>query len=209
MEEPSPMGAGAGRDKQGNAGNSLKRNQRGQDGEQKREEQGEAEGTTSWHRLRGGACQGNRKTTMDEAEEKVMRVLSINTGGAKGAWAVLDGLTTENTECEVGKYVAICIQEAKLKEADWHAFRAVSWKKGYRAYYHEGMKGAAETQRGGVVWLVAADCRQKEESGKREGATTLKAVMVEGWLCIGIYRSPEEKEKINAGIVMNELMVEK
>ena len=59
------------------------------------------------------------------------------------------------------------------------------------------------------MWLVAADCRQKEESGKREGATTLKAVMVEGWLCIGIYRSPEEKEQINAGIVMNELMVKK
>ena len=73
-----------------------------------------------------------------EKKEKKIKVVTINTGGATGAWKALDTFTVEDEDAGTKATDAICIQEPCLSDKEWKAFEGVAAGKGYKGYHQEG-----------------------------------------------------------------------
>ena len=82
-----------------------------------------------------------------EKKEKNIKVVTINTGGATGAWKALDTCTVEDEDAGTKAKDAICIQELCLSDKEWKAFEGVAAGKGYKGYHQEGN---TSTQIGGA-----------------------------------------------------------
>lgn len=66
-----------------------------------------------------------------QPHKKCPRILRINSGGAPGAWRLL------NADCKAD---VIAIQECNMNDAEWKAFASYAAKQNYKAYYLAGPK---------------------------------------------------------------------
>ena len=84
-------------------------------------------------------------------EDMKLSFLSINSGGAPGAWKILN-------ENFLGAAV-VAIQDLGMTCSEWEGFARLSKKKGYHAYRQ---KGATEPRpRGGVAFLIHRSVRHR------------------------------------------------
>lgn len=106
--------------------------------------------------------------------------LSINSGGAPGAWKILN-------ENFLGAAV-VAIQDLGMNCSEWEGFARLSKKKGYHAYRQ---KGATEPRpRGGVAFLIHRSVRHRFAMSHSNFNTQLIGVWINGTLFMNMYAPP-------------------
>ena len=106
--------------------------------------------------------------------------LSINSGGAPGAWKILN-------ENFLGAAV-VAIQDLGMTCSEWEGFARLSKKKGYHAYRQ---KGATEPRpRGGVAFLIHRSVRHRFAMSHSNFNTQMIGVWINGTLFMNMYAPP-------------------
>ena len=109
-----------------------------------------------------------------------MKIMTFNSGGAKGAWSSLSLLLAEKPQI-------VLLQETAFDEAEAAGFAAQAKKEGFHAFF-----AGAQTSgpHGGAMMLVQETLRSRPAWKFNEIGGAAQAVWVNGTLCFSAYLAP-------------------
>ena len=107
---------------------------------------------------------------------------TLNVGGARGAWHVLNHLLDSGPPI-------ILLQEVALPKDEAKGFSAMAFKKGFHCYY-SGCEHTSHRPHGGALALVKQSLKSSPAWGMTSNEGAAQAVWVSGTLVCSVYAAP-------------------
>ena len=132
-----------------------------------------------------------------------IKIMHVNCQSNRRAVEVLDLFAASGT------YDVLCLQEAKMLDADLATFRQYAVLLGYSVYSTQGPQSKGRWGQilatGGVVTLVKTSLRQIQHRSIAKNGAQLISVQVERWKIVNVYITPTRSDKTDLGSMITEL----